>query len=218
MKAVNDSLLDKNELISKQNKEKEVMLKEIHHRVKNNLQIITSILRLQSHDIENEKVSAPFEEAINRISSISLIHEKMYQSDALSNFDLESHFKSLSMTIIANYRFQKEIDIDIQSTLSMTHSNSIVPLAMLYNELITNSVKHAFKDVEDPEISVAFNPIDNACFKMNYSDNGQWKENSTESFGTELILAMTEQLEGKYTLEKTTSGTFYQFTFSIMED
>ena len=218
VKSVNNALRDKNDLISEQNKEKEVMLKEIHHRVKNNLQIITSILRLQSHDIEDDKVNAPFKEAINRVSSISLIHEKMYQSDMLSNFNLQDYFKSLSLNIIANYTFQKEINVDVQSTIEMAHSKSVVPIAMLYNELITNSVKHAFNHVEKAEITVRFIPIDNDHFEMKYSDNGQWKENSTTSFGTELIQAMTEQLEGEYTIEKTTNGTFYTFTFKIMED
>ena len=218
VKAVNDSLIDKNSLISEQNEEKEVMLKEIHHRVKNNLQIITSILRLQSHDIQDEKVIAPFKEAINRVSSISLIHEKMYQADTITNFDLEDYFKSLSMNIVANYTYKKEIEINVQSSVTMIHSKSIVPIAMLYNELITNSVKHAFGDVELPKITVSFNPIDNEYFEMIYTDNGRWMENTNTSFGTELIQAMTEQLDGYYTIDKNNSGTSYSFKFKILED
>ncbi|MCO4814632.1 MAG: hypothetical protein KC454_07955 [Flavobacteriales bacterium] len=218
LKAVNDSLIDKNSLISEQNEEKEVMLKEIHHRVKNNLQIITSILRLQSHDIQDEKVIAPFKEAINRVSSISLIHEKMYQTDTISKFDLEDYFNSLSINIIANYAYKKEILINVQSSVTMIHSKSIVPIAMLYNELITNSVKHAFINVEQPKITVTFNPIDNEYFQMIYTDNGKWKSNVNTSFGTELIQAMTEQLDGHYAIDKTDLGTSYSFTFKILED
>lgn len=218
VKSANNGLWERNEIITEQNKEKEVMLKEIHHRVKNNLQIITSILRLQSHEIVDEKISAPFKEAINRVSSISLIHEKMYQSDTLSNFNLEDYFRSLSLNIIANYAFKKEIEVDVHSSISVAHSKSVVPIAMLYNELITNSIKHAFTNVDHAKITVTFNPLDDECFEMNYADNGQWVENSSTSFGTELIQAMTEQLEGEYTLEKTKHGTFYHFTFKIMED
>lgn len=218
VKLVNSSLREKNEQISEQNEEKGVMLKEIHHRVKNNLQIITSILRLQSLDIEDKNISAPFKEAINRVSSISLIHEKMYQADTIANFDLQDYFKSLSMKILANCTFRKEIEIDIQSSVELVHSKSIVPIAMLYNELITNSVKHAFMEVATPIIKVRFTPIDSDFFEMIYSDNGQWKESAIESFGSELIQAMTEQLEGNYTLEKIDSGTIYKFRFKILED
>ena len=100
----------------------------------------------------------------------------------------------------------------------MIHSKSIVPIAMLYNELITNSVKHAFINVEQPKITVTFNPIDNEYFQMIYTDNGKWKSNVNTSFGTELIQAMTEQLDGHYAIDKTDLGTSYSFTFKILED
>ena len=114
--------------------------------------------------------------------------------------------------------YKKEIEINVQSSVTMIHSKSIVPIAMLYNELITNSVKHAFGDVELPKITVSFNPIDNEYFEMIYTDNGKWKENANTSFGTELIQAMTEQLDGYYTIDKNNSGTSYSFKFKILED
>ena len=126
IKSYNDSLLEKNTVISTQNQEKEVMLKEIHHRVKNNLQIITSILRLQSNDLKDEEHISPFKEAINRVSSISLIHEKMYQSDMLTNFDLEDYFESLALNIIASYSYQKEITHQIRKVLGL--NNEIIKI------------------------------------------------------------------------------------------
>ncbi|MBL1279254.1 MAG: sensor histidine kinase [Fluviicola sp.] len=217
IKRSNEALQEQNDLISTQNREKEMMLKEIHHRVKNNLQIITSILRLQSYEIEDKSHLETFNEAINRVSSISLIHEKMYQSDMLTNFDMEDYFKSLAMNIIASYSSEKEIIIVAKSTLKSVQDKSIVPIALIYNELITNSVKHAFKEVEFPKISVEFSYIDADTYKMTYSDNGRWKEESEDSFGTEMISIMTEQLEGEYEVVKNDSGTTYQFVFKNID-
>ena len=218
IKAYNTSLLEKNELISIQSKEKEVMLKEIHHRVKNNLQIITSILRLQSYDIKDKDHISTFNEAINRVSSISLIHEKMYQSDLLSNFDMDDYFNSLANNIIANYSFEKEIILNTHSSLNNIECKPVVPIAIIYNELITNSIKHAFSDIDKPRISVKFEFIDAENIRMIYSDNGAWKESSNVSFGTEMIEAMTEQLEGSYTLTKNEEGTTYNFIFKNIDE
>lgn len=218
IKSFNLSLIEKNELISIQNKEKEVMLKEIHHRVKNNLQIITSILRLQSYDIKNEQHISTFEEAINRVSSISLIHEKMYQSDLLSNFDMDDYFKTLANNIIASYSFEREIKINSHSSLNNVECKPVVPIALIYNELITNSIKHAFSNIDNPQISVEFESIDNEHIRMIYSDNGIWKENIEDSFGTEMIAAMTEQLEGSYELTKNEAGTTYNFIFKNIDE
>src|SRR5690606_5084920 len=90
LKDANQVLMNQNQVISHQNMEKEIMLKEIHHRVKNNLQVITSLLRLQSYEIEDKNQTIVFNDAINRVKSIALIHEKMYQSDTLSKFDIEN--------------------------------------------------------------------------------------------------------------------------------
>tara|TARA_R110002072_G_scaffold281965_1_gene444621 strand:- start:2458 stop:3690 length:1233 start_codon:yes stop_codon:yes gene_type:complete len=217
IKTSNRILQEQNDLIRTQNNEKEMMLKEIHHRVKNNLQIITSILRLQSYEIEDKAHLNTFNEAINRVSSISLIHEKMYQSSIITNFDMEDYFKSLAMNIIASYSVEKEINIVAKSNLKSVQDKSIVPIALIYNELITNSVKHAFLESEFPEISVEFTNIDENIYQMIYSDNGQWKENSEDSFGLEMISIMTEQLEGEFEIIKKDRGTTYQFIFKSID-
>jgi len=219
LKSTNESLSRQNKIISFQNEEKNVMLKEIHHRVKNNLQVITSLLRLQSYEIENPDHSSPFLEAINRIKSMALIHEKMYQSNVLSTFNFESYFYSLAKELIEAYSFTKEIKLTIESELKSIDSKNVVPISLLFNELISNSIKHAFRDNPAPSITIhIIKNQESKNFEMYYSDNGTWKESTGKSFGTELINTMTEQLSGEYSLNKTENGTHYLFIFKNLEE
>ncbi|WP_343633512.1 sensor histidine kinase [Fluviicola sp.] len=209
----NQKLSNQNKLISKQNTEMEVMLREIHHRVKNNLQIITSLLRLQANNL-NEEQSSSYQEAIDRVTAMAIIHEKMYQSGSLSKFDLEKYLKSLVDSLLLNYSIDKKPEFFIRVDVEDMKSRSIVPLALLINELLLNSLKHAFPEQENPQISINLSENESDRlnrFILNYSDNGSWTQDSVASFGTEIIQAMSEQLEGTFTLEKGTSGTKYIF-------
>lgn len=209
----NQKLSNQNKLISKQNSEMEVMLREIHHRVKNNLQIITSLLRLQSNNMNGEN-SSSYQEAIDRVTAMAIIHEKMYQSGSLSKFDLEKYLKSLVDSLLLNYSIDKKPAFFIRVEVVDMKSKSIVPLALLINELLLNSLKHAFSEQENPEISISL--LENEQHKSNrfflyYSDNGSWMDNSVASFGTEIIQAMSEQLEGTFELDTSGLGTKYVF-------
>lgn len=206
----NELLLEQNSLIKKQNEEMEIMLKEIHHRVKNNLQIITSLLRLQAEN-NNPAHRAIFDEAIDRVNAMAIIHEKIYKSDALSNFDLEHYLVSLSNDLLRNYAVNKEIEVDLKVNTTTVYSKSIVPLALLFNELISNSIKHAFNDQLAPRIGVSIESEDEYRLKMVYTDNGKWVENETVSFGQELIEAMTQQMEGSFERIISETGTQYRF-------
>jgi two-component sensor histidine kinase len=208
--ASNQLLNDKNELILKKNKESEVLLKEIHHRVKNNLQIISSLLRLQANsnsDSGNEK----FNEAINRVNAMAIIHERMYKTDMLSDFDLEKYLSGLIDSLLLNYDLENKIRVNYNVTIKQISSNALVPVALLLNELITNSIKHAFNETENPQITIIVAPVSNQDFLIEYSDNGSWKEGSNDSFGMEIVSAMTSQLEGTQTRVSNDSGTFYIF-------
>jgi two-component sensor histidine kinase len=217
VKKSNSELVTRNELITHQNAEKEVMLKEIHHRVKNNLQVITSLLRLQAQDLTGHQYDS-FTEAINRIKSMALIHEKMYQSDRLANFNLKDYLVSLTNDLIETYAVKKDIDLEINSEIDQINSTSIVPVSLIFNELISNSIKHGFAERDKGKIVVfvgACTSKENIC--MYYSDNGIWKEQTERSFGLELIETMTEQLEGELTVDKNEDGTHYKFTLKALE-
>ncbi len=216
VKSANEELKKQNQVISSQNKEKEIMLKEIHHRVKNNLQVITSLLRLQSQELDDEQQLSSFSEAINRVKSMALIHEKMYQSDVLANFDLENYLSSLTNDLIDTYAVKKPIELDVHSEVSHIGSKSIVPISLLFNELISNSIKHGFKDKDNGKIVVRVTQCDKPdYFCLKYTDNGVWETDDTKSFGLELIDTMTDQLEGEFTLDKT-DGAKYFFTLKAL--
>ncbi len=216
-KKLNKEIADKLDLISIQDREKEIMLQEIHHRVKNNLQIITSILRLQSYE-PNSDSREFYNSAITRIESIALIHEVIYKQDFTTNFDLETYFFNLSNNIIKNYNFKKNIKLNVSSKLDCVQCSAIVPIAILLNELITNSIKHAFNDTPKPEIVISIRNIERNKYEFIFSDNGRWKENKEERFGTELIKTVTEQLEGAFKIFKSEEGTKYTFTLYNIED
>lgn len=213
----NRALRGQNEIISNQKKEIEVMLKEIHHRVKNNLQIITSLLRLQAMDLEGDE-NKEFEEAITRVKSMALIHEKMYQNDILANFNLENYLESLLEEIVSTYNIKKQIRLNVFSELTSIGNNSIVPLSLLFNELISNSIKHGLKHKERPIIKVQVTEEQDGYFQIIYSDNGVWIDNDKKTFGMELIDSMTNQLEGEYYIEKDTKGTSFFFNLKVLND
>jgi two-component sensor histidine kinase len=214
LKDVNAELEIKNVKVEAQNREKTVMLKEIHHRVKNNLQVITSLLRLQSSEINDPDSKAKFEETVQRVLSMALIHEKMYQTEDLSQIDLSDYLQTLSQELIRSYNVEKPIDFKVKCEIESIVPKALVSVALIFNELISNSLKHAFSELSEGKISIDIHRISENQVKMIFEDNGSWKTQSNEeSFGLELIKSLVEQLEGEYELD-TTDNTIYNFIFS----
>jgi two-component sensor histidine kinase len=194
--------------------EKSLMLKEIHHRVKNNLQIITSLLRLQLYKLDDEKTRSPFEESINRINAMALIHEKMYQGDKVGKVHLETYIRDLANNLISNYANIK-VDIQTHTEIETLDLDVIIPFSLILNELVANSLKHAFKDEKNNRIKIEIKKKDNLII-FEYCDNGNWKMPDTpNSFGIEMINTFTEQLGGNYTIDHT-NGTKYKFVFELL--
>lgn len=199
-------------LYEQQIKQNEFLLKEIHHRVKNNLSIVASLLKLQAMESKNKDIRDQFDEAVGRIKSMSLIHEKMYQNDDLSMIDLEQYLNSLGKDILSSFRKVGEINIEITCERIMVDTKNIVPVSLILNELLTNSVKHAFRDKTDGEIKVDVTRKD-GFIKFIYTDNGTWKDELKEgSFGLDLLQALTFQLGG--TIDRSIGyGTTYELRF-----
>ena len=209
--------LNEYKMIRLQNEEKTVLLQEIHHRVKNNLQVITSLLRLQSAEIESEDAKVHFNDAINRVMTMSLIHQKMYQEKNLSQMDASDYFKTLIDDLIRSSSVQLPIQVNVTSNLDKVGSKTIVPLALLVAELVSNSMKHAFE--QQGNIQITFSSNDDNQLKLIYEDNGSWKEQENKaSFGLQLIETLTEQLDGEYTRNSTEKGTQYIFNLSNLDD
>ena len=217
-KEAQNKLQNQYEIVQAQNEEKTVMLKEIHHRVKNNLQVITSLLRLQSKEINDKKVLEHFDEAVQRVLAMALIHEKMYQSEELSKIDLEGYLRTLAQELIDSYALQKPIELKVSCEIDFIQPKSLVSFALMFNELITNSLKHGFTDIDQGLIEIDIKRVKDDQVICTYHDNGTWKGPQREgSFGLQLISDLCEQLDGELTLTKE-NGTTYVFDFEYLSE
>jgi two-component system, sensor histidine kinase PdtaS len=203
--------------LSRKNEENVVLVKEIHHRVKNNLQIIISLLRLQKDELKSEEAKQHFTEAINRIMSMSTIHQRLYQQENLELIDVDDYIRDMNRELQNIYANKKAIELKIDSQLLQMDLKTIVPFGLILNELLTNSFKHAFHENQEGIVSISLRKTDQIEF--NFEDNGTWKEKETtnSSFGIELIEILTEQLDGTFSVEKKSNGTKYSFFFPIVE-
>lgn len=192
-----------NELITSRNNENVLLMKEVHHRVKNNLQIITSLLRLQKNNLP-EEVGQKFDESINRIMTMAIIHRKLYQSDDLSQVNIASYINELIDEILSSLSSVDNITTNITTNDIAIGLKTVVPLGLLLNELLSNSFKHAFEGEQSGAISISIKAINNMEFEMIYSDNGSWKiaNKNKQHFGLELIETLTEQMDGSYQREQ----------------
>lgn len=205
-------LLESVSKISQQNEERKVLLQEIHHRVKNNLQFVVSLLKLQG--VSNDENKEPFNvhHTIDRIQAIALIHEKIYQSENLSETNVAEYITSLTQTLVENYSVVQFIKFELKIESIHMDIERLVPFGIILNELITNSIKHAFKEMNSGEILIYLSMTENIV-KLKYKDNGKWiPSDRSISFGESLIDIFTEQLSGVSNLS-IVNGTEYNFSF-----
>ena len=179
-------------------KEKEILLQEIHHRVKNNLQVIISLLSLQSKDIKDQKILKMFKESQNRILSISLVHEGIYRSKDLAHIKLEGYVKKLTRDLLQSYKVNEGIitlKIDVED-MSIGIDTSI-PCGLIINELLSNSLKHAFPEKGKGEIDIKIHRIGDSEIEMIFRDNGvglpeKYDFRDSSGFGFRMIIDLVE--------------------------
>lgn len=218
LKMMNTALRKEKDIVESRDREKTILLQEIHHRVKNNLQIVMSLLRMQSAKIESEEAKVHFNDAINRILTMSLIHQKLYESDNLSAVDLSAYLEELASDVLRSNQVPQKIEKSFRIEIHEIGMKTIVPIALIITELISNSAKHAFDATENPEIKLCVKHLSNSDqIELKYSDNGSWKSSDRDSFGTHLIEALTEQLEGNCSLNVDSSGSHYVFQFNQLD-
>jgi PAS domain S-box-containing protein len=198
-------------------KEKEVLLQEVHHRVKNNLQVISSILNLQSSYVSDPSTLDILQESQNRIKSMSFIHETLYRTTDFSSINFSEYIKSLSYNLIQSYRLQNctvdfVADID---TIEMSIDQSI-PCGLIVNELVSNALKYAYKDRKKGKLIIELKENGNVV-SLKISDDGvglpeNFKFEKNDSLGVQLVYSLTEQLDG--TIEvNSEKGTSFLITF-----
>jgi len=216
---VNQQLRETNLQLKQRNKEKDLLLKEIHHRVKNNLQIISSLLRLQSHEIKDVAAKEKFMDSVNRIKSISNLHETIYKSENILSIDMNTYLQNLALNLIESYSIKKVIELDIQSELINVDNDHIVPISLILNEMISNSIKHGFANTNSGKISILISRLnDENKYRLLYSDNGSWvTSKKNNSFGTELIQSLVGQLNGTIDRKPSPEKSEYSIQFEVIE-
>lgn len=185
--------------------EKDVLLKEIHHRVKNNLQIISSLLNLQSRQLNDEEARRSFEASKNRIRTIATLHEQLYRSKDLSKIDFRAYMRNMTNYLLSSYGVADDsIKIHINSERIYLDINRAIPCGLIVNELVSNSIKHGFPDGTQGEITVDFNR-EGDRYVLNVSNNGvQFPDDldidNCTSLGLKLVSSLSKQLKGSITL------------------
>lgn len=200
-------------------KEKEVMLAEIHHRVKNNLALISGLLQLQSYSIENKEVIKALKDSQSRIQSIALVHEMLYESESLAYIQYDKYVKDLLQAINSmNMNEQQEIKLKTDVDQISLTINQAIPCSLLLNELIVNAYKHAFSGMESGEIFVAMKSNSDVIM-LTVFDNGigvsKEKFKKSETLGIQLINTLTKQLNGELEIMNApeNKGSKFRLTF-----
>lgn len=210
-KKANQELTSRNEIISRQDGEKAILLKEIHHRVKNNLQVISSLLQLQSSHVTKDE-RAVLEEGQGRVMAMALIHEKLYQTDNVSEIDMKEYCKHLCRDISNVFAGQHLVKFHMEITDIQLDIDTAVPVGLMINELVTNAFKYAFHQQEG-QVNIAIEKKEIGVYKMTVSDSGpglppdlNWRK--SKGLGLRLINLLTMQLYGTVDYENDGLSTF----------
>jgi two-component sensor histidine kinase len=210
LKAINKELIKQNKEIIEQRNHAEILLKEVHHRVKNNLQVISSLLSLQQNTIKDKKVLASLVDSKTRIEAIALIHQNLYNSNTGNQVD----FKAYLMDLVASQKIvQSNINCAIHSEDLILELDTAIPLGLIVSEMMTNSMKHAFQGIELPKIEIKFEKKEDQ-YKFTFKDNGiglplNFTLTQPESLGMEIISSLIEQIEAKISFSSNNGAAFH---------
>jgi two-component sensor histidine kinase len=202
-------------------KEKDHLLREIHHRVKNNMQIISSLLNLQSEHVKDERFLNMIKDSRNRINAMAFIHEMLYATADFKYTNFNAYVQKLSRSLVSSYSDSAaHIQFNIQIDKSLRFDvDKMIPLGLILNEAITNSFKYAFpvKDASPKIINISLEVDHDRKYQLFIGDNGiglpkKFEMKRDANLGMQLILLLAEQIDGKISLLKS-KGTVYQLTF-----
>ncbi|WP_461044766.1 sensor histidine kinase [Spirosoma harenae] len=208
----NHTLSVANERIHQQTGQLKELMRELHHRVKNNLAIVSSLLYLQSNRLEDEKAIQAVREGQQRVEAMSLIHQQLYQTDNVTRVSLPAYIGDLVRGLMQSFRHQDNFDLQLHIEPIDVDVELAVPLGLILNELTTNAFKHAYHGVVDPRLSIRLWESDQLYLEI--SDNGsgidpiQWQKPS-RSFGKRLINSLVKQAKGQLTIDNR-YGTCFQ--------
>ena len=206
-------------LVKKSLKEKELLLMEIHHRVKNNLMVISSLLNMQSRQIKDKEVLSLLKDSQSRARSMALIHEKLYSSN-LKQINFGEYIQDFTEELFKTYSTNPNVTLKMDVEDLMLDINTSIPLGLIVNELISNSLKYAFASEDKGTVTVKFHKKDDV-YTLTVGDDGVGIPDdidclNTESLGMKLVTSLTEQLDGELKID-TTNGTCFNISFRETE-
>jgi two-component sensor histidine kinase len=201
-KKTSKELIEKNSIITHALQEKEILLKEIHHRVKNNLQVISSLLNLQSKTIKNEKALEAIKEGRDRVRNMAFIHQNLYQDENLTGVNMKEYIEKLVESLFKSYNIEKEkIELVYKIDDLKLDIETVMPVGLILNELISNALKHAFEETEKGMLKVVLQQNEEMLF-LQVSDNGKgmpavWKINQGNTLGYQIIQSFVNKLKAE---------------------
>jgi len=199
----NTELRATNDLLEKKNKENELLLKEIHHRVKNNLQTISSLLNLQSAGITDANALEAVQESQSRVRSMGLIHQKLYQGDQLATVEMKDYFKTMGETLFYAFGMkEQQVALNVNMEEVGLDVDTAIPVGLIVNELVTNALKYAFPEGRHGTVEISLQAQDDNTLTLRIKDDGvglhpTQNQSKDNGFGTRLVQLLTLQLDGQ---------------------
>jgi two-component sensor histidine kinase len=218
LKILNEELAHKNSLLDTRNAENELLLKEIHHRVKNNLELVKSLISLQSAQIDDPATKEAMIASQNRVQSMGIIHQKLYQGANLGSIEMKDYFLNLGEGILDTFNADEKVKIECAMDNLELDVDTAVPIGLIVNELLTNALKYAFPEVEQGTIHISLEKTTDNYLKLKIKDNGVGKvvgiAPKGTGFGSQLVQLLTQQLNGQMK-EHIDKGTHIEFEFLL---
>lgn len=210
----NREIEEKSILVQRSLEEKETLLREIHHRVKNNLQIISSLLNIQAEKINDKNILSSIQEGQSRVQAMSLIHQNLYQSENLNNVEIENYLKQL-VEYLSNMFTGKDrsISVNVEAKNIQFDVDTAIPLGLIVNELVSNAYKYAFEKNSGGQITIEIRPVDSNNYQLRVADNGVglpqgYNPEKSDSLGLKLVKLLSKQLKGSFSFESLQGACF----------
>ncbi|MGK0138506.1 MAG: two-component sensor histidine kinase [Algoriphagus sp.] len=213
----NEKIEKQSDLIQTSLTEKETLLREIHHRVKNNLQIISSLLNIQSSNIEDPDVLSSIKEGQSRVQAMSLIHQNLYQSVHINDVDIQNYLKELVNYLSDMFTgTDKSVQVVIDAKDIKFDIDTAIPLGLIVNELVSNAYKYAFKKRDKGKIKIAIKAVNEVDYELHVDDDGEglpddFDPKKSKSLGLKLVKILSKQLRGKFTSSSKYGANFTAF-------
>jgi two-component system, sensor histidine kinase PdtaS len=198
--------------LEQKNSQIETLIRELHHRVKNNLQVVSGLLSLQSSRLEDDKARQAMEEGRTRVDAMAMIHQKLYMDKDLAAVDINDYLVNLSQSLANSFGYdEKHVHTHVTLPHRSVDIDMAIPIGLIVNELVTNAFKHAFKSTSDPRVDVSLERKPDGSMLLRVADNGKGlatMADTSKSFGMKLVHTLVEQINGNLQVAQD-NGTIY---------